>query len=54
LYPVESIESRKRFYSRAIPERWLVMFTHDHQIPWGYLEKDERGKVVLSSDFKEV
>jgi len=31
-----------------------VMFTHDHQIPWGYLEKDERGKVVLSSDFKEV
>jgi len=54
LYPVESIESRKRFYSRAIPERWLVMFTHDHQIPWGYLEKDERGKVVLSSDLKEV
>jgi glyoxylase-like metal-dependent hydrolase (beta-lactamase superfamily II) len=47
LYPVESIESRKRFYSRAIPERWLVMFTHDHQIPWGYLEKDERGKIVI-------
>jgi glyoxylase-like metal-dependent hydrolase (beta-lactamase superfamily II) len=47
LYPVESIESRKRFYSRAIPERWLVMFTHDHEVPWAYLEKDERGKVVL-------
>jgi glyoxylase-like metal-dependent hydrolase (beta-lactamase superfamily II) len=48
LYPVESIESRKRFYSRAIPERWLVMFTHDHEIPWAYLEKDEKGKVVVS------
>lgn len=47
LYPVESVESRKRFYSRAIPEQWLVMFTHDHEIPWGYLEKDERGKVVI-------
>jgi glyoxylase-like metal-dependent hydrolase (beta-lactamase superfamily II) len=48
LYPVESIESRKRFYSRAIPEQWLVMFTHDHEIPWAYLEKDEKGKVVVS------
>jgi glyoxylase-like metal-dependent hydrolase (beta-lactamase superfamily II) len=49
LYPMESIESRKRFYSRAIPERWLIMFTHDHEIPWAYLEKDQRGKIVLST-----
>lgn len=52
LYPVDSIESRKRFYSRAIPENWLVMFTHDHEIPWAYLEKDERGKVVIQPDLK--
>ena len=52
LYPVESIESRKRFYSRATPEHWLVMFTHDHEIPWGYLEKDERGKVVIQPVLK--
>ncbi len=48
LYPVESIESRKRYYSRAIPERWLTMFTHDPKLPWGYLEKDDRGKIVIS------
>jgi glyoxylase-like metal-dependent hydrolase (beta-lactamase superfamily II) len=48
LYPVESIESRKRYYSRAIPERWLTMFTHDPNIPWGYLEKDEKGKIVAN------
>jgi len=47
LYPVQSVESRKRFYSRALPENWLVMFTHDHQIPWAYLQKDERGKVAV-------
>jgi glyoxylase-like metal-dependent hydrolase (beta-lactamase superfamily II) len=46
LYPLETIESRKRYYSRAIPERWLTMFTHDPNIPWAYLEKDERGKIV--------
>jgi len=53
LYPVDSIESRKRFYALAIPEKWLVMFTHDHEIPWGYLEKDERGKVVIGAGSAE-
>jgi glyoxylase-like metal-dependent hydrolase (beta-lactamase superfamily II) len=46
LYPLETIESRKRYYSRAIPERWLTMFTHDPEIPWAYVEKDERGKII--------
>ncbi|MBV9339470.1 MAG: MBL fold metallo-hydrolase [Acidobacteria bacterium] len=47
LYPLETIESRKRYYSRAIPEGWLTMFTHDPRLPWSYLERDERGKMVL-------
>lgn len=47
LYPVESIESRKRYYARAVPEKWLTMFTHDPDMPWGYVEKDERGKMIL-------
>lgn len=46
LYPLETIESRKRYYSRAIPENWLSMYTHDPNIPWSYLEKDERGKIA--------
>jgi len=46
LYPVESVESRKRYYARALPENWLTMFTHDPKMPWTYLEKDERGKIV--------
>jgi glyoxylase-like metal-dependent hydrolase (beta-lactamase superfamily II) len=46
LYPLETIESRKRFYARAIPEKWVAMFTHDPQVPWSYLEKDDRGKIV--------
>jgi glyoxylase-like metal-dependent hydrolase (beta-lactamase superfamily II) len=46
LYPVESVESRKRYYARALPENWLTMFTHDPKMPWTYLEKDERGKIA--------
>ena len=49
LYPVQSVESRKRFYSRAIPENWLIMFTHDHKIPWAYLKQDDRGKISTAS-----
>jgi len=46
LYPLETIESRKRYYARAVPENWLTMFTHDPTIPWAYVQRDERGKMV--------
>jgi glyoxylase-like metal-dependent hydrolase (beta-lactamase superfamily II) len=44
LFPVQTIESKKKYYARAIPERWLTMFTHDPSLPWAYVEKDEKGK----------
>ena len=50
LYPLASIESRKRYYSRAIPEKWLTMFTHDPKISWGYLARVEGGKIALLPD----
>jgi glyoxylase-like metal-dependent hydrolase (beta-lactamase superfamily II) len=47
LFPLTTIESKKKYYAEAIPDRWLTVFTHDHQTPWGYIEKGERGKLVL-------
>jgi glyoxylase-like metal-dependent hydrolase (beta-lactamase superfamily II) len=47
LDPLTVIEQRKRFYAQAIPENWLVFFTHDHHAPFGYLEWSDRGKAVL-------
>lgn len=47
LFPLTCIEERKRFYGRAIPEKWLVLFTHDHDRPMGTIELDEKGKPVL-------
>jgi glyoxylase-like metal-dependent hydrolase (beta-lactamase superfamily II) len=46
LYPLETIESKKRYYAQAIPEKWLTVFTHDPKTPWAYVEKDELGKMV--------
>ncbi|ADW70425.1 MBL fold metallo-hydrolase [Granulicella tundricola] len=44
LDPLTCITERKRFLARAIPEQWLVLFTHDHQVPAAYLNLDEKGK----------
>ena len=46
LYPLQTIESKKQYYAKAIPENWLTVFTHDATTPWAYVEKDESGKMV--------
>jgi len=46
LFPLQTIESRKRYYAQAIPEKWLTIFTHDPNLPWGYVERDEAGRLV--------
>jgi glyoxylase-like metal-dependent hydrolase (beta-lactamase superfamily II) len=43
LDPMECIAQRKRFYQRAIPEKWLVLFTHDHHTPMARIEVNEKG-----------
>src|SRR5712664_4881580 len=48
LYPLQTIESRKRYYSEATPERWLTVFTHDDQVPWGFVEMQAKGKLGLA------
>jgi glyoxylase-like metal-dependent hydrolase (beta-lactamase superfamily II) len=46
LYPLHTIESKKQYYAKAIPEKWVTVFTHDAKTPWAYVEKDEIGKMV--------
>ena len=47
LDPLRCIEERKRFYKRAIPEQWLVLFTHDHHTPMGHVSWSDKGKPVF-------
>ncbi len=46
LYPLLTIENKKRVYEEAIPGRWLMIFTHDPTTPWAYIERDQHGRVV--------
>ncbi|HEY6306402.1 MAG TPA: MBL fold metallo-hydrolase [Candidatus Angelobacter sp.] len=45
LFPLETIENRKRYYAQAVPGQWLTIFTHDPDIPWIYPAL-EGGKIV--------
>jgi len=47
LYPLEVISSRKRYYAKAVPEKWLTIFTHDAAMPWAYLKSGANGKVEV-------
>jgi glyoxylase-like metal-dependent hydrolase (beta-lactamase superfamily II) len=53
LDPLTCIAERKRFYQRAIPEQWLVIFTHDHHTPLAKIALDERGKPVVAAMQKD-
>jgi glyoxylase-like metal-dependent hydrolase (beta-lactamase superfamily II) len=46
LYPLQTIENKKQYYAKAIPEKWLTVFTHGAETPWAYVEKDAEGKLV--------
>lgn len=48
LFPLETIENRKRYYLEAIAGNWLTIFTHDPNIPWAYLESG-KGKIAVKS-----
>ena len=46
LYPLTCIDNRHKFYAEAIPEKWLVVFTHDHETPWAFVEMGDKGRPV--------
>ena len=46
LYPLQTIESKKEYYARAIPEKWITVFTHDPKTPWARVEQDQAGKMI--------
>ena len=49
LDPMTCIAERKRFYQQAIPEQWLVLFTHDHHTPMARIAVNEKGKPIVGT-----
>jgi glyoxylase-like metal-dependent hydrolase (beta-lactamase superfamily II) len=42
LYPLDTLESRKRFYQQAIAEDWILAFVHDPAHFFGKVRKSEK------------
>ncbi len=40
LFPLETLENKKRILNQAADEGWLLIFEHDPKVKTGYLKKD--------------
>lgn len=49
LDPLTCIEQRKRFLACAIPNKWIVLFPHDHHTPAATISFNDKGKPVASA-----
>ncbi len=47
LYPLETIANKHHLLEAAVRERWLMVFTHDPELPWAEVEQGEHGKFRL-------
>ncbi len=45
LFPLTTLEQKKRWLPRAAEQKWLCLFPHDHGMPAAYLD-EESGKIV--------
>ncbi|PYQ35577.1 MAG: MBL fold metallo-hydrolase [Acidobacteria bacterium] len=49
LYPVDLIENKRRLVAQAVAEKWLCIFEHDPEVPWGTIVEDEEGKRLVEA-----
>lgn len=42
LFPLTTLETRKRIYAEALQEEWLLLFEHDNQDPLGRLKQGDK------------
>ncbi|MBI5180718.1 MAG: MBL fold metallo-hydrolase, partial [Nitrospirae bacterium] len=40
LFPLETLENKKRILNQSADEGWLLIFEHDPKIKTGYLKRD--------------
>ncbi len=47
LYPLQTLEAKRKVLDRAFQEKWLLIFEHDPRVQMGYVKKDVEGKYFL-------
>ncbi len=49
LFPLTTLEVRKRIYPQAVDEKWLLFLEHDPKLPLGRLSQ-ENGRYILEAE----
>ncbi len=52
VFPLTTLQTRKKIYHQAVEEEWLLFFEHDTNTPMGYLRRKE-GKYILQPELWE-
>ncbi len=47
LFPIQTLEAKRRLLDRAVEECWLLLFEHDPLVQAGHVIKDQDGKYML-------
>ncbi len=47
LYPLQTLETKRKTLQRACDENWLLVFEHDPAVPMGHVRRDGEGKYLL-------
>lgn len=43
-YPLQCCDVKSAFLSEIVRDNWLVVFDHEVNVPWGYVQRDDKGK----------
>jgi glyoxylase-like metal-dependent hydrolase (beta-lactamase superfamily II) len=47
-FPLASCDQKTKWLGEASSEKWLVVFDHEVEVPWGHVELDSAGKYQFS------
>lgn len=49
LFPLQTLEAKRRILDKAFEQQWLLLFEHDPKIQMGRVRKDAEGKYLLQA-----
>lgn len=47
LFPIQTLETKRRVLDQAVEEEWLLLFEHDPLVQGGYVRRDREGRGFL-------
>lgn len=53
-FPEQLIDEKLEIYKQAVPQEWLLFFTHDVGICAAQCQQDDKGKITVSKSYKEL